>query len=185
MVIQGSTELLRKIPNATTEAQRAIVNKAIARIDYAGHQMKTLTETFLLLGKEQIESQHYGQFDLASRLEQILAEMAQHFAKQEIKYTLRVTDSATISAPRSFIDIVIGNLIKNAFNYSVGNIDITLKGGLMQIHNPLSSQGSDNAGYGCGLIIIDRICERMGWQFSTQSDDANYGAFIQFVDHER
>lgn len=183
MVIQGSVELLKKIPNTTTEAQQLIAKKAIARIDYAGHQMKTLTEAFLLLGKEEIESQHYSQIDLAPRLEHILTEMAQHFAKQEISYTLTLNDCSSIKAPLSFIDIVISNLIKNAFNYSAGNIEITMKNNELLILNPLSVHSTGASGYGCGLIIIERICERMGWTLSTQNDNVNYQAYIQFIDN--
>ena len=183
MVIQGSTELLKKVPNATTEAQQRIVNKAVARIDYAGQQMKTLTETFLLLGKEQIESQHYDQIDLAARLEQLLSEMAQNFAKHEINYQLTVNENTPIWAPASFVDIVIGNLIKNAFNYSTGNIEITLKNNQLIIKNPLSRQSPEPAGYGCGLLIIERICQRMGWIFSAESLGSDYLANIQFVDN--
>lgn len=183
MVIQGSVELLKKIPNATTEAQQLMVKKAITRIDYAGHQMKTLTEAFLLLGKEDIESQHYSQIDLAPRLEHILAELAQHFVKQEITYSLTLKDCLSIKAPLSFIDIVIGNLIKNAFNYSAGNIEITMQSNQLWILNPLSTQSTDTSGYGCGLIIIERICERMGWAFSTQNDGASYQAYVQFIDN--
>ena len=183
MVIQGSTELLKKLPNNGSEAQQRIANKAIARIDYAGQQMKTLTETFLLLGKEQIESQHYDQVDLAARLTQLLSEMAQHFAKHEIRYQLSVNQNTAICAPVSFVDIVIGNLIKNAFNYSSGDIEITLKNNQLTIKNPLSHHSAEPTGYGCGLIIIERISERMGWHFSAQSLGNDYLATIQFMDN--
>ncbi|MGL5291555.1 MAG: sensor histidine kinase, partial [Vibrionaceae bacterium] len=181
MVIQGSIELLKKIPNTANEAQQQIINKAIARIDLAGQQMKTLTETFLLLGKEHIESQHYGQVDLAARLELLLSEMAQHFAKHEIDYLLSIDNNSSIWAPVSFVDIVMGNLIKNAFNYSCGQIEIALTNNQLTIKNPLSHQSPEPPGYGCGLIIIERICERMRWRFSAQSLGGDYLATVQFV----
>ncbi|MGL4712858.1 MAG: sensor histidine kinase [Shewanella sp.] len=183
MVIQGSADLLKKIRYPTTEAQQLIVNKAVARIDYAGHQMKTLTETFLLLGKEHIEPLHYGQFELAQRLEHVLSEMQHYFAKQGICYNLTIKASASITAPLSFVDIVIGNLLKNAFSYSTGNIDITLQSHQLWIKNPLNSHNHDTSGFGCGLMIIERICERMGWKFSTQNDGIHYQTYIQFIDN--
>ncbi len=183
MVIQGSTELLKKVPNIANEAEQRIINKAIARIDYAGQQMKTLTETFLILGKEQIEPQHYDQVDLSARLEQLLSEMTQHFAKHEIHYQLGIDKNTPIWAPMSFVDIVIVNLIKNAFNYSSGNIEVTLKNNQLTIKNPLDHQSTESSGYGCGLIIIERICERMDWIFSAQSLGEHYLASIQFVDN--
>ncbi|MGL5334763.1 MAG: sensor histidine kinase, partial [Enterovibrio sp.] len=142
MVIQGSVELLKKMPNTANEAQQQIINKAITRIDHAGQQMKTLTEAFLLLGKEHIEPQHYNQIDLAARLELLLNEMALHFAKHEITHKLSIDNNTNfaIFAPVSFIDIVMGNLIKNAFNYSSGQIEITLGDNQLTIKNPLSRQ---------------------------------------------
>ncbi|MCD8551744.1 MAG: hypothetical protein LRY74_17355 [Shewanella xiamenensis] len=137
----------------------------------------------MLLGKEQIESQHYDQVDLAARLTQLLSEMAQHFAKHEIRYQLSVNENTAICAPVSFVDIVIGNLIKNAFNYSSGDIEITLNNNQLTIKNPLSHHSAEPTGYGCGLIIIERICERMGWHFLAQSLGNDYLATIQFMDN--
>ncbi|QIL84599.1 HAMP domain-containing histidine kinase [Vibrio sp. HDW18] len=183
MVIQGSTELLKKIPRATTETQQRIVNKAITRIDYAGQQMKTLTEAFLLLGKAQIETQHYDHIDLAARLEQLVDEMARNFVNQQLSYQLVVKQNAMIWAPVSFVDIVIGNLIKNAFNYSAGDIEIRLENSQLTIINPLDSSSVVSSGYGCGLIIVERICERMAWLFTRQTQAEQYWATIDFIDN--
>ncbi|MGL5360148.1 MAG: sensor histidine kinase [Shewanella sp.] len=180
-IIQGSTELLKRIPSASTDAQQRIVQKAIARIDYAGQQMKTLTEAFLLLGKEHIESQHYEPIALTSRLEYILQEMALHLAKQGISYRLTLGTNTNIMAPLSFVDIVISNLLKNAFNYSAGEIDISMQDNSLSISNPVTHHSTDSAGYGYGLSIVARICERMGWRFCIHNDGQTHQAVITFA----
>lgn len=185
MVIQGSTDLLKKVfsvdsGNQVSERHAEIINKAIVRIDNAGQQMKTLTEAFLLLGKEDIEVQHFTQVDLSARLECTLNEMTQFFARQQTQYQLTQALCHTICAPQSFVDIVMSNMLKNAFSYSVGNIDIHLSEASFYISNQHNGNDLDNAGFGCGLIIIQRVCERMNWHFSTNNDGNVFIASVQF-----
>jgi signal transduction histidine kinase len=185
MVIQGSTDLLKKVfnidgGNQVSERHAEVINKAIVRIDNAGKQMKTLTEAFLLLGKEDIEVQYFTQVDLSARLECILHEMTQFFARQQTQYQLTQAQCNTILAPQSFVDIVIVNMLKNAFSYCVGNLDIHLSEAFFRVSNQHNGNNLDNAGFGCGLIIIQRVCERMHWHFSTNNDGKVFIATVQF-----
>ncbi|GAL04827.1 two-component system sensor protein [Photobacterium aphoticum] len=130
MVIKGSSELLSKVPN-----QPPVALKAIDRINKASEEMRILTETFLLLGKETVEAHHFGEHDLEQKLRQQLEALAPLFAKQDASYDLRVLASKVIDAPESFITIIINNLIKNAFSYSVGDIYIQLAADTLTIIN--------------------------------------------------
>lgn len=175
MVIRGSTDLLGKIPN-----QVPLANKAINRLDIACEQMRVLTETFLLLGKEEIDHHHLQPCCLCEEIEVQLAEMSPLFAKQDASYQLRVEGMSKVFAPKSFVVIVINNLIKNAFSYSLGDIDVVLEGATLIITNRHAGNETYNAGYGCGLVIVERICERMGWEFISQDDGEFYRAQVQF-----
>lgn len=175
MVIKGSTDLLKKMPD-----QPAIMQKAIARIEFAANEMQILTETFLLLGREKIEKHHVQDCLVADNLNCILDNMRQHFSRQESTYEIEIKNSPIIQSPSSFVNIVFSNLIKNAFSYSSGNIQISLNKSLFTIINQHNGHDMDNAGYGCGLVIVERICTRMGWQFSSQCDEKHYSALIDF-----
>ncbi|NMU25242.1 sensor histidine kinase, partial [Vibrio parahaemolyticus] len=37
-----------------------------------------------------------------------------------------------------------------------------------------------NAGYGCGLVIVQRICERMGWALVLDDDGVRFSAKVEF-----
>ena len=175
MVIKGSSELLSKVPN-----QPPVALKAIDRINKASEEMRILTETFLLLGKETVEAHHFGEHDLEQKLRQQLEALAPLFAKQDASYDLRVLSSKVIDAPESFITIIINNLIKNAFSYSVGDIYIHLAADTLTIINRHEGNETYNAGYGCGLVIVERICERMGWFFTMDDDGQQFKTTVTF-----
>lgn len=176
MVIKGSSELLSKVPN-----QPPVALKAIDRINKASEEMRILTETFLLLGKETVEAHHFGEHDLEQKLRQQLEALAPLFAKQDACYDLRVLSSKVIDAPESFITIIINNLIKNAFSYSVGDIYIQLAADTLTIINRHEGNETYNAGYGCGLVIVERICERMGWFFTMDDDGQQFKTTVTFT----
>ena len=85
-----------------------------------------------------------------------------------------------VHAPESFVTIVINNLIKNAFSYSIGDIEIVLNGTQLTIVNRHDGNETYNAGYGCGLVIVKRICERMSWPFELNDDGMRFTAKVDF-----
>jgi signal transduction histidine kinase len=176
MVIQGSTDILSRIPE-----QPRVAQKAIARMQLACEEMRVLTEAFLLLGKESVESQHFGDHALIACLNAQLEELSPLFAKQDSSYQLVELNSGQVHAPESFVTIVINNLIKNAFSYSIGDIQIELDGTKLTIVNRHDGNETYNAGYGCGLVIVERICERMNWQFDLADDGVRFSAQVDFI----
>ncbi|CAH7032146.1 Two-component sensor histidine kinase [Vibrio chagasii] len=175
MVIQGSADLLAKVDN-----QPPVALKAINRVQEASEQMRVLTEMFLLLGKESVDEHRFSEHDLETMVRQQLKELAILFAKQDASYRLNVSRSATVYAPESFITVVMNNLIKNAFSYSIGDIDIQLIEKELVIVNRHDGNETYNAGYGCGLIIVQRICERMNWHFETRDDGERFHTYLNF-----
>ena len=81
------------------------------------------------------------------------------FAKQDTSYQLTLSCNTPISAPLSFITIIINNLIKNAFSFGVGDIIIKLNKNTLMITNHHDGNEIYNQGYGCGLVIVQRICK--------------------------
>lgn len=175
MVIKGSADILSRVPE-----QPRVAQKAITRMQSAGEEMRVLTEAFLLLGKEKIEPQHYGDHELLSCLNRQLEELAPLFAKQGAEYQLKESTSGVAHAPESFVTIVINNLIKNAFSYSVGDIEIELDSTELVVTNRHDGNETYNAGYGCGLVIVQRICERMDWHFELEDDGVRFTARVGF-----
>ncbi|WP_065188482.1 sensor histidine kinase [Shewanella woodyi] len=179
MVIKGSTELLQKVPELPH-----VATKAIARLERASDEMELLTETFLLLGRAAIEPRYMATHSLELILTKQIDELALLFAKNDAGYKLRVSQPSKAHAPESFIAVIINNLIKNAFSYSVGDIDIELTGTELRICNRHDGHDLYNEGYGCGLVIVERICERMVWQFEHENTPEKYIAVVNFSSTE-
>ena len=179
MIIQGSTDLLAKVPD-----QPKIALKAINRLHHASEEMTLLTETFLLLGKQEIEAHHFHHYQIEEILQTQLSHLAPLFAKQEMGTQLTIIEDKPCLAPSSFITVVINNLIKNAFNYSVGDIQINLTKNQLCITNCHDGNDTYNAGYGCGLVIVERICERMNWEFEIQKTEKDFITTVMFSSYE-
>lgn len=179
MIIQGSTDLLAKVPN-----QPKIALKAIHRLHQASEEMTLLTETFLLLGKQEIEAHHFHHYQIEEILHTQLNHLAPLFAKQKMDAQLTIIEDKPCLAPSSFITVVINNLIKNAFSYSVGDIQINLNKNQLCITNCHDGNDTYNAGYGCGLVIVERICERMSWEFEIQKTEKYFIATVLFSSYD-
>ncbi|MGY3862240.1 sensor histidine kinase [Aeromonas lacus] len=161
MVIQGSAALLGKVSDLPTPAERAVT-----RIRAAADEMALLTETFLLLGrKEEVErpKQH-----VAPLIRQELARLAPLLQREALDIRLVLDESSEVDSPLSLLAIALGNLLKNALSYAEGHIDIELCGPVLTISNPTAAAPDQILGYGCGLTIIQRICEKLGWQIETR-----------------
>ncbi|CAK1785882.1 histidine kinase [Vibrio crassostreae] len=176
MVIKGSADILTRVPE-----QPPVAQKAVRRIHSACDEMRVLTEAFLLLGYEKVEAQNYADHALLGCLNQQLAELAPLFTKQGTTYKLDEFSSGMVHAPESFVTIVINNLIKNAFSYSIGDIEIVLNSTQLTIVNSHDGNETYNSGYGCGLVIIERICERMSWPFEVNDDGVRFTAKVDFM----
>lgn len=180
MVIKGSTELLNKIPH-----QSQIADKAIARLELACEDLTVLTDTFLLLGRKTISSHHLQPCSLESLLIRQLDEMEPIFNKQLMDYKLTLNNTLTILAPESFLVVIINNLMKNALDYSTGDIEVSLVNNTLIVTNPYDRQTGINLGYGCGLIIVERICERMDWLIDISDNDSDFHVAINFGNHHQ
>lgn len=175
MVIKGSTELLQRIPH-----ESKVANKALARLEFACDDLTVLTDTFLLLGRKELSVHHFQSCVLEALLTRQLNEMDPLFNKQRMKYELVINNNITVLAPESFLVVVINNLMKNALDYSIGDIQIRLNHEMLVVSNPYDNQIGINAGYGCGLIIVERICERMKWSLNIIDDGDEFCAEIDF-----
>lgn len=169
MVIQGSAALLGKVTDLPAPAARAA-----SRIRAASDEMALLTETFLLLGrKEAVERPPQW---VAPLIQRELARLAPLLQRENLDIRLNLDEQSEVQAPLSLLAIALGNLLKNALSYAEGHIEITLQGQVLTISNPTAAAPDQILGYGCGLTIIQRICEKLGWQIETRLEDGVFSA---------
>ena len=169
MVIQGSAALLGKVTDLPAPAARAA-----SRIRAASDEMALLTETFLLLGrKEAVERPPQW---VAPLIQRELARLAPLLQRESLDIRLNLDEQSEVQAPLSLLAIALGNLLKNALSYAEGHIEIALQGQVLTISNPTAAAPDQILGYGCGLTIIQRICEKLGWQIETRLEDGVFSA---------
>lgn len=169
MVIQGSAALLGKVSDLPAPAARAA-----SRIRAASDEMALLTETFLLLGRKE-EVERPPQL-VAPLIQRELARLAPLLQRESLDIRLNLDEQSEVLAPLSLLAIALGNLLKNALSYAEGHIEIALQGQVLTISNPTAAAPDQILGYGCGLTIIQRICEKLGWQIETRLEDGVFSA---------
>ncbi len=179
MVMSGSIELLARMDVLPTVGQKAVV-----RLQQASHDMELMTDTLLLLGVEQIEPHYYQSQSLPLALEKQAHLLSSLFSRHQTALTLTSNSQYTVDAPTSFVTVVINNLIKNALEHGSGTVDITLNNDTLNIQNVKAANESECSqlnSYGYGLVIIRRICERMGWILDINNGPDHFIVSVKFT----
>lgn len=173
MVLQGSAEILTQL-----QLENSLANKASQRITQACADISLLTDTFLLLGKEQMDSHHYSQLPLDALLVQQLQTTRKLFVASTLDSEVQTTPVVVI-APQSFVIVLLNNLLKNAFSYAKTQVQINLTEQELTIRNDVR-EDSAGSGYGYGLVIIERICDRLQWQYQIEEAANEFMVRIRF-----
>ena len=160
-------------------AEEPRYQKALLRIERACQDIALLTDTFLLLGKETIDAHHYQQLDLETLLREQLPVAQSTATSDTARWTMQVHDQVQLWAPQSFVRVVLINLLKNAFIHGNGELLVELNERQLKVSNS-SSKEQDSQGYGYGLVIVERICSRMGWQLEVQHQPSDFCVQINF-----
>ncbi|MBR7888462.1 HAMP domain-containing histidine kinase [Marinomonas sp. A79] len=175
MVLQGSAELLKEL-----NLNAPLATKASNRILHACADISLLTDTFLLLGKEHMDDSYFQELNLMGVLSEQLRDISALFPDSGIHYTLDNKHSPTVKAPPSFVVVLINNLLKNAYSYAKSELSIQLHEEKLTIRNDIDPQNSQG-GYGYGLVIIDRICDRLGWHTTKKVTASQYSVTLYFT----
>ena len=89
------------------------------------------------------------------------------------------------SLPQTRARIIIGNLLRNALQYSdEGVVEIVVRDRSLLISNPIgAAQGTDESmafGYGLGLDLVQRLCQKSGWRLHYSSDEQRFRCELLF-----
>ena len=182
-VIQGSAELLARDKELSDKQQLAI-----QRILSTCKDMNSLVATLLLLARGE-DTKQITESVIVNDVVNLLVEQIDRSHNQDHHVSLNVisNDLLSINAPTQAIGIVLGNLIRNACNYTQdGQVDIIINKDKVIVSDTGHGMSADeipklvkpfqrsdnqenNTGYGLGLDIVNRLCERFGWQLNIDS----------------
>lgn len=172
--------------------------KNIKRIRHSARDMEALIEAFLILARES---------DIGLPIEDVLAN---DVVLEEIDNArpiltgkpvdLRCEQKArlTLHAPPRVLAVVIGNLIRNACQYTErGGVVVVIDEDRIEVRDTGIGMSSDDlervfepfyrsehagarVGHGIGLTIVKRLSDRFGWQVSISSQ-SNVGTTVTVI----
>lgn len=182
-VLKGSLDLLED------RADRPLPERnALRRMRQTVDDMEALLETLLMLAREsEIELPRDAVLvnDLVARQVELLQATA---ARGGNRLSLHEDGELRVRAPPKVVEIVIGNLLRNAANYTRdGSIEVTVAARSVKVTDSgvgMSSGELEKAfepfyrvdqsrgltkGHGLGLSIVKRLVRQFGWSISAHS----------------
>jgi signal transduction histidine kinase len=184
-VITGALELLEQSDLSATDV------KALDRVRRATLDMKTTIEMFLCLARETDDGLYDEQFLVMPLVSKAIDQQRYLLNGKFIDVDIDELAFPIVCGHPQAFSIAVNNLVRNAFEYTLdgqGPITIRIKEHELFITNSVSS-GADERhtpteasshGYGLGLGIVQRLCERNGWSFSLHVDEARVAACLSW-----
>ncbi len=182
-VISTSVELLENNKDLPSNSRQYI-----SRIKRSADEMSNLISALLFLARED-QPNNYAPA-AHTNVTQLVSDVVNTYKyvekDKDIKLNISANQSIEVDAPKSHVQIIINNLLNNAIRYTPkGSIQINCnKNKLEVIDSGLGIddetlqrafergfRGEDSIGYGFGLYICKRICDRYGWSISLSRNE--------------
>jgi signal transduction histidine kinase len=181
-IIRNNIELLHKLQASNSQTNESGKQAIINRIDRASLTMQHLTETLLWLSKESPESLPEKEVQLDKILRTLVAEMQYLLNEKDVHVNVD-TEPFTMQLPEVAVKIVLGNLIRNAFQHTwEGDVLIRQSGDQVEIINTEKSEEiqNDNLGFGLGLQLTQQLVNQLGWMYENTSQSNERRVLIHF-----
>ncbi|WAC64892.1 HAMP domain-containing sensor histidine kinase [Pseudoxanthomonas sp. SL93] len=184
-VITGAIELLEQSDLSAEDV------KAVDRIRRATLEMKSTIEMFLCIAREADDGLYGEQFPVAPLVSRAIDQQRYLLNGKRVDVDVeRLAAPVVRGHPQAFL-IAVTNLVRNAFEQTPGGqgpITVLLKEHELLVTNRLGGNevgrltpaDASSNGHGLGLGIVQRLCERNGWQFSLQVDEAHVTACLSW-----
>ncbi|MBU1618938.1 MAG: HAMP domain-containing histidine kinase [Gammaproteobacteria bacterium] len=181
-VITGALELLEQSELSATDVL------ALDRVRRATLDMKTTIEMFLCLARETDDGLYQEQFLVTPLVRQAI-DLQRHLLNRTlVDVEIDHVENPYVRGHQQAFSIAVNNLVRNAFEHThtgQGPISILIKERELLITNQRNSYADEgyrlaveasSHGYGLGLGIVQRLCERNGWSFVLQLDEKHVAA---------
>lgn len=166
-VVKGANKLLAK------RQQEPFNQRQIDRIDTATTQMITMVDALLSIVRYErnVDDAPLREIEL-TEFETIVADNSNQAKDKAIEITLSYTSAPILRASQPVLNMVVGNLIRNAIAATPQG-EITIEVDRHQIRiiddGPGLSDNPSTQGHGLGLLIVEDLCHRYHWQFSLEN----------------
>jgi signal transduction histidine kinase len=196
-VLKGTVELLLLEPGLPDSARARL-----QRIERALHEISDVIAGLLLLSHPPASADSATSYQVAPVLQEVVDNNRYLISGKPIELSMELDNATQVPVTPSTLSIVLGNLIRNAFNYTTrGKILLKLERDSLAIEDTgIGIQQSDMerlferyyrgaeaakaaAGMGLGLSLVQRVCERYGWRIEITSH-AGSGTRVKLLFHE-
>lgn len=179
--IRTSCELLEQAAASLDPKSR----QRLLQIEQAAEDMHALVECLLALAREETATVA-SQAPLAEIVGLTVDRYAERLERQNVKAVVAVPGEVRILANAPALGIVLSNLVDNALRHTEnGEIRFSWENGALQIEDTgtgIAAQalphvferfyrapGGRGDGFGMGLAIVKKICDRYGWRIAVDS----------------
>lgn len=184
-VITGALELLEQSDLSAADI------KVVDRVRRATLDMKTTIEMFLCLAREKDDGFDDEQFLVMPLVCQAIDLQRYLLNGKCVDVDIDGLANPKVCGHPQAFSVVVNNLVRNAFEHTLdgqGPITILVKEHELLVTNQVIrvSDGrhppteASSYGYGLGLGIVQRLCERNGWLFSLQLDGTRVTARLSW-----
>ena len=179
-VIRGAAEVL-----LADETRPAKDRQRLERIERAAADMADLSTALLAMAREKDDDQR-DRADLALLLEETVDKHRPLLGERPVEVNVDIQARPMLVADPNLALIVIANLVRNSFTYTErGSVQIRLGEHTLEVSDTgvgipreaLSRvfqrlyKGAGSEGFGIGLSLVKKICDRYGWTIQLDSEE--------------
>jgi signal transduction histidine kinase len=176
-VAQSATELLQLYADESDTR----ISKPIARLQRSVAEMNEIAEAFLWLASDrEVEP---SEMCSATALDNTLTAVQASLPNHQLVIKKPSSEPYYYPLPNTVLSVVIRSLVRNAaIHGDLSAIMVDMQSDRISVTNSVTMNADENKGFGIGLSIVQRICDRFACQLNTQQEsDKRYSVSIVFV----
>ncbi|WP_199481353.1 histidine kinase dimerization/phospho-acceptor domain-containing protein [Vibrio owensii] len=180
-VIRSNSELMKKMIANDMPKERLLKN--LQRIENNSLAMSDLCDSLLWLNHDKSYELRETMTSLGVLAEKVVNEQRYLLADKHVEVEIFVDDYECLHL-EGMCKIVITNLIRNAFQHTQEGEVIVKQNGLeVEVINrdKQSELTHESTGFGLGLLIIKKICDKYYWQYEEQMLENGRAVKVTFV----
>ncbi len=166
-IVKGASKLLER--DSSTEFQK----RQILRINEATTQMSTMVDALLgLVRYERSQDDAVTREVSQSEFQTIINNNSPQANDKNLEVKLLFHSSPHLKAAPAVLNMVVGNLIRNAIAASEEGkvtLNVSAESITVEDNGPGLNNSTNDEGHGLGLMIVEDLCHRYGWEFSIKN----------------